>query len=662
MNATHIGHMDKYKIAAAGGWVAIADIDISRNLDTSSPYYYYLVDYQERVTDGAFYAYKRTLARVNDASHIEDASLFLFELQDNNHQIVLHAVDIIRDGVRSSVLTEENISVMQRERSLENHITDNRETVSLSIDDLRVGDIIDFRATEITRAGDHPLNGRFYNTIFWIDWNCPVYLQKVRIVNESQKGLQAQYCTYRDGAHSSVMEYIKPDETLEKAYENLSSMSFEEVTPAWLWPDFLLATTSSQWEELSAYLFGYYRSHGALESSVNIADLDVYDPAKTVEQNIIGITRFVQNEIRYKGENHGIFTHTPKPAEQTLTKRYGDCKDKSNLLVILLKQINVEACLTLVNTDYGIKINQLSPSLYHFNHVVVHITHNGKDYFFDPTIKKQAGDLEHSTTFDYGYGLDLKEQGASLTKLKHDITKDVFKLKHVFDFSRGDADKKLLKIIRTYYAHRADNMRYYLESTASRKLAEDFYSYAKEEIDPALNLERPITVVNDDIKRNVLQTEEIYSFNDSSADSTDGQLHVPTNIYTEFPVTTNKSMPLRIDIEGRVTHDIEVMYKTEPLIPVEKASISNKWFCYQDSILRKGNTLYLSATAVPKRKYVNCEDVESYLSDVEVMRQRSVNNFSRYSSDHSRLKSLGSWMIFTSAFLAIIALIVSKLS
>ena len=117
-------------------------------------------------------------------------------------------------------------------------------------------------------------------------------------------------------------------------------------------------------------------------------------------------------------------------------------------------------------------------------------------------------------------------------------------------------------------------------------------------------------------------------------------------------------MPLCIDIEGRVTHDIELMYKTEPLIPVEKASISNKWFCYQDSVLRKG----LSATAVPKRKYVNTDDVESYQSDVEVMRERSVNNFSRYSSDHSRLKSLQSWMIFTSAFLAIIVLIVSKLS
>ena len=654
--------MDKYQIAAAGGWVSTEDIDISRNPDASSPYYYYLVDYQERVTEGAFYAYKRTIEKINDASRIEDASLFLTELQDSNHQIVFHAVDIIRNGERFSVLSEDNISVMLREKSLENHITDNRETVSLSIDDLRVGDIIDFRATEISRAGEHPLNGKFFNAIFWLSWNCPVYLQKVRIINDAQRKLTVQCCTYKDGTHSSVVDYVKPNETIEREYQNLNSMPFEEVTPAWLWPDFLLVTTCSEWKALAAYLFEYYRSHGALESDINIADIEAYDPTNTIEKNIIAITRFVQNDIRYKGENHGIFTHTPKPAEYCLTKRYGDCKDKSNLLVILLKKINVDACLMLVNTDYGIKINQLNPSLYHFNHVIVHITHEGKDYYFDATIKKQGGDLEHSAALDYGYGLDLREEGASLTKLTHAIENDVFKLKHIFDFSEGYGSKNLVKIIRTYYAHRADNMRFYLESMASKKLADDFHGYAMEEVDPELSVEVPITVLNDDVKLNVLQTEEVYSFNDSTGRKADGQLHIPTSIYTEFPVTTNKTMPLRIDLEGRVTHDIEVIYKTEPLISVDKASINNSWFRYQDSVLQKGNTLLMSASAVPKRRHVNCNDIESYLSDVEVMRERSVNNFSRYSSDHSRLKSLGSWMIGTSIFLIMVILAVARLS
>ena len=121
-------------------------------------------------------------------------------------------------------------------------------------------------------------------------------------------------------------------------------------------------------------------------------------------------------------------------------------------------------------------------------------------------------------------------------------------------------------------------------------------------------------------------------------------------------------MPLKIDLDGRVTHDIEVIYKNEPLIQSEKASINNQWFCYQDSIFRKNNVLYLSATAVPKRKHVCSSDIDVYLGDVEQMRQRSMNNFSRFESNHSYLKSLGNWMMIMSAVFALIILFVARSS
>jgi hypothetical protein len=292
----------------------------------------------------------------------------------------------------------------------------------------------------------------------------------------------------------------------------------------------------------------------------------------------------------------------------------------------------------------------------------VHIKHNGKDYYFDPTIKKQAGDLEHSSTLDYGYGLDLKEKGAPLRKLHHDIARDVFKLKHIFDLSGKQSDKSLLKIVRTYYANRADNMRFYIESTNAGKLADDFHSYAREDMDIDLSIEKPITIASDDVKHNILQTEEVYSLNDPSVKTRDGQIHVPTNIYTDFPTTTNKQMPLKIDLDGRVTHDIEVIYKNKPLIQSEKVSINNQWFCYQDSILRKDNVIYLSATATPKRKHVCSSDIDAYLGDVEQMRQRSMNNFSCSVSDHSNLTSLGNWMMIMSAIFALIIFVVARSS
>ena len=97
------------------------------------------------------------------------------------------------------------------------------------------------------------------------------------------------------------------------------------------------------------------------------------------------------------------------------------------------------------------------------------------------------------------------------------------------------------------------------------------------------------------------------------------------------------------------------------MITDEKASLNKKWLCYQDSILRKDNVLYLSATAVPKRRHVSSCDIDDYVSDVAVLRERSMNNFSRFSNDHSYISSLGGWMMISSAIVVVI-LIVSKLT
>lgn len=65
------------------------------------------------------------------------------------------------------------------------------------------------------------------------------------------------------------------------------------------------------------------------------------------------LVRFVENEIRYRGENLGVYSHTPKAASHVLAKGAGDCKEKSNLLLALLTTIGVDANLALVNTGYG---------------------------------------------------------------------------------------------------------------------------------------------------------------------------------------------------------------------------------------------------------------------------------------------------------------------
>ncbi len=625
--------MQKYLIAPVEDWVNSKQADVTEAVDQNSPFYFFLVDYQDKVDEDRISYFKHTVEKVNDASRIEDASLNLYELQENNNQVIFHHVDIIRKGERFSVLDEDKISVTRREVNLEKHITNNRETVSFSIDDLRLGDIIDLAMTEVVYAGEHPLNGKYYYNTFWLNWGCPVYHQHVRLINNTSEPLLLQHCTYESGQHSIKHEDVAPGTEWGHHYQKLSAMMIDNLAPSWLWVNHLLVTSATSWPELSAYLFNFYNDQGLLNDNFEKEDLDDLALGKDTAENIIKIVRFVQNEVRYKGENFGIYTHTPKAPEQTLGRRYGDCKDKSNLMVALLKHIGVNAQLTLVNTSHGNKAGSMDPSPFHFNHMIVHVEFKGQEYYFDPTIKKQGGDLKHCAQLDYGYGLVLAAQGGELKKLPYDRSQEVFHLKHIFDFSQGKKGQQTLMVKRKYYAHRADNMRYYLQSNESSKLEEDFLGYAKQDTDLDLTTTKPLTLVNDDVVDNMIELEEIYTINKLEETNKDGQVHVLTPIYLDFPVTKNDDFPLRIELEGAMTHDVEARFKKKPFQGADQKKVENAWLEYSDNGMVNKNTLFLTASGVPKKAYVSSGDLDAYRDGVEQMRLRSCNNIIFKSKD-----------------------------
>ncbi len=617
--------MEQYLIKQPEDWVEMTEINEKDfQIKEDSPYYYYLVDYQELVTDSKICRYKRTIEHINDASRIEDASLILTELREENHQIIFHSIEIIREGQRFNALNENIISLTQRERSLENHITDNKLTVSLSIDDLRVGDIIDYQETEIIYAAEHPFFGKYYYSLFWLNWMCPVQTQRIRIVNQSQKNIVIQHATLDYGACRSQNVVVESGDNIQKEYDDLTAMPIENSAPNWLWVNHLIAATEESWQNLSHYLYRYYQQQAVHDDDIDVESL--IEISGNTAKDIIKAVRFVQNDIRYKGENHGIFSHTPKQPKEIMQRRSGDCKDKSNLLVALLTKLGVKARLALVNTDYGIKVKQMPISPFHFNHMIVYVEFLGKEYFFDPTIKKQAGNIHNCTQLDYGYSLILEEGGKDLVKLPYHLNRKIFALKHVFDFSE---QVHTLTIQRHFFAHRADNTRYYFDSVEKTRLTRDYLKYARDETDLDLEIVQAIRIVDDNYEENTLRTEEIYRIQNIDKTIEKGeQLHLATTLYQELPEANSSSHLIGMALEGEISHDIEVVYPTHPSQGGDEKVIKNKWFYYADSVYTKGNTLFLSAYIQPKKRLVAADEVDEYSQDSKDVWSRSMNNFS----------------------------------
>ncbi len=618
--------MELYRIAPEHDWI----IDRSGNLPESpaslpdAPFYFLLADDQDRVNTEGIERYRRTFEHVLDASRLEDASLIVHELDSSHEQLIIHRLGIIRDGRYHDVLDPENISVLQREAELERHITNQRYTVSLSIDDLRVGDIIDYASTVVTLRSDHPLQGRHYRSRILLSWGCPVRLQTIRLVNEAETALRVQECRYRDGQFSWQETRVAPGSLFEMTLNDPPLARIDDAAPDWFWPDHLWAATDARWEELSVYLHSTYRQHDVLQDEIAL-DAEIVGESEDLQQRILAAIDFVQNKIRYKGEHQGMFSHLPRPAAEALKKRSGDCKDKSNLLRAILARLGVPASLVLVDTRRGQVLPSVPPSLYHFDHMIVRLNWQGRDYFIDPTVKKQAGDLDHRAIPDHAHGLPLTDPGEGLCPIPRDLSRDVYLLLHRYDFSGSDESSYSLEVLREYHYHRADNMRFHFQSNSRNKLEQDFLGYALNDTELELEMLEPIQVIEDDAVNNRLLTRERYAIR-SGPRNDETQANIFTDFVNEFVQPPQVSHPVRIDLEGGLRHDVEVIYR-EGYDVSEDKQIDCPWFSYADRVWRDENRIRFSSILKPLRRQVDEADFTAFSKSVEEMRSRAANRF-----------------------------------
>jgi TPR repeat protein len=74
-----------------------------------------------------------------------------------------------------------------------------------------------------------------------------------------------------------------------------------------------------------------------------------------------------------------------------LKRRYGDCKDKSQLLVALYRAMGIDAQPVLLHSLAPTLPTLLQPSPASFNHAIVRVVLDGKPYFVDPTLQSERG-------------------------------------------------------------------------------------------------------------------------------------------------------------------------------------------------------------------------------------------------------------------------------
>jgi|GEM_PF-2820654 len=164
---------------------------------------------------------------------------------------------------------------------------------------------------------------------------------------------------------------------------------WEENTPdlAFFVPTVWLSTLKS-WDDVANWYTHLLGDRSDLGPELK-KQVDAWTDHLKERESVIGILQEkVASEVRYTGLEFGIAGYQPNDCRSVWANRYGDCKDKANLLRAMLIYKGIPAYIALLDEggDGQVQIN--SPSWKQFNHAIVAIPDGQNGFqFCDPTVK-----------------------------------------------------------------------------------------------------------------------------------------------------------------------------------------------------------------------------------------------------------------------------------
>jgi lipoprotein NlpI len=349
-----------------------------------------LADTQVLVGSAPAVFVRRAIA-VNDAASLTAVGQITISFVPEYHKVQLHSVQILR-GQQALDRTNSGTRFLQRERGFERGVYSGEVTASILVSDLRVGDTLVFAYTLI---GQNPIFGnKFIDMERWdqgprtshrrLALTHPVARQIAwRLIGNTQSKAVSPVESIENGARKLVFEE-----------RSIPRIDIEPNTPPDHFPlRWLQFSEFSTWDDVAGWANALFQAREVVSEEFRnlVASLR---SRSTPEERVAGALEFVQSEIRYFSVSLGESSHRPSQPDLVLERRYGDCKDKSLLLMSLLKELNIPSRAVLLQSQGRKSLGKSLPSPQLFDHAIVQVTLNGKAFYLDPTILGQHGKLD----------------------------------------------------------------------------------------------------------------------------------------------------------------------------------------------------------------------------------------------------------------------------
>lgn len=607
----------QYRFAPDPGWVELQAV---RGEPGTAPLAddvrFLLVDDQVSLLGAEPVWHRRLVERVLQERQLAEAARLSIDFQPLYQRVEIHAIELLRDGERIDRRPRADVQVLRRESDMESGILDGRLTVQVTVPDVRVGDRIDYR---FSVTGSNPIFGSDYHDAYSAGYGVALAERRVRFLHAPDVVLH--HAVDRPG-YSVSEEAVAGHRVLEFRASDLPRIVEDDDTPRWH-DGFgrVRVSTLAGWEEVAGWARPLYparlQDRALAARLAQKLRLDPADVPGSMERAIA----FVQGEVRYTAIDMGSHSFAPSPPETTLERRFGDCKDKSSLLVALLAEAGIEAEPVLVNTWARSAVADRLPSPLAFDHVVVRARVDGRDVWVDATRGRERAPLDAREPLPFRYGLPVYS-AEGLVEIPQPVPArpDVEVTQRIRLSTEDGSATALFGVVTDYRRGQAEGRRVQYEDTARDEIGERYLSYMRSFYDGIAAVGLPATA--EPPMPGALRTVESYrlDWNLQRGGHGFGVVLFQLGDWLDRLPKGTRTTPRLLEGPRHATHTIRVDIPQGWSLAAEHERVENPWFTFERRVEVDGDDLVVAGSWQRHADEVPAADYARFRADMDAAR------------------------------------------
>jgi len=625
-----------YYIAPIPEWTKQRSLPESKTkMDPSSGEEWLLIDRQQRVTDNNSEKYVHVAKRILNASGINANTRVAISYDPSYQTLAIHSLQIRRGDKIISQLNPHQITVLRREQNIEQGLIDGEQEITIILNDIRTTDIIEY---SYTISGKYPASGiKESGTIYLQSYHAthkifhrllvPSHRKfKFKKQNTSQEPRTTTFEDYTD-YEWEIDNAASPDTALDAmdVYQSLAVIEYSEY---------------NTWREVIEWALIPYATEEEKTSQLRPAALKISQNALGSKENTVSrILQFVQNDIRYTGLEMGAGGHIPRDPQLVLENRYGDCKDKTLLLVSLLRALDIEAYPAFVNTNNSQLLLEKIPSPYAFDHAIAKVIVNSKVYWLDPTHAHQGGKLESLHQPNFGYALVIGEKETELTPMKSasENWNSSLYVHEYFDISQGRSASAKLKVETRARGAEADRLRSIIAESSKEEFKTQRLEIYSSVLSTIKSLDTPL--IEDDFSENIVDVTENYEIPsiwklDEAGEFVRIDLYaMPLQQFAWSDISLDRKKPFQQSHPLNQQIISEVSLDSAPELENENIEVVDNAFKFTRNVKVEGTKIVVSYNFATLKEQIAVEDIPAYVKNLEKLRYYSAFTIAEPAAD-----------------------------